>query len=263
MQVSMPVMFLAPSESHVTFKGGTCVPFSPSIDYVTQVLLPYLERFGLHAHVRVARRGYYPRGGGVVDVVTAPHGHIRPLHLIERGGITAVHVESFLAGSIPAHVAQRMNKAAEQILRNSLPNNVAIRTTVRQDNAAESTGDATGILIIAETEAGCRLGSSALGERGVPAETVAAKAADALLLDLATGACVDSHMQDQLIVYMALASGPSALRTGPLTLHTETSIAVAQLLTKAKFSVDAVEGVSDAFIISCEGIGYTNSPTAS
>ena len=40
------------------------------------------------------------------------------------------------------------------------------------------------------------------------------------------------HSSFQLILFMALASGKSSIRTGPLSLHTETAIYIAQLLTQ-------------------------------
>ena len=44
-----------------------------------------------------------------------------------------------------------------------------------------------------------------LGERGVPAETIGQRAAAELLGVLASGACTDGRLQDQLISVMALA----------------------------------------------------------
>lgn len=43
--------------------------------------------------------------------------------------------------------------------------------------------------------------------------------------------------QDQLIIFMALASGTSTILTGEPTLHTRTAIAVAEQLTGARFQV--------------------------
>jgi RNA 3'-terminal phosphate cyclase (ATP) len=40
-----------------------------------------------------------------------------------------------------------------------------------------------------------------------------------------------------MIIFMALAAGESVLRCGPLTLHTESAIHVAQQLTGAQFTV--------------------------
>jgi RNA 3'-terminal phosphate cyclase (ATP) len=46
-----------------------------------------------------------------------------------------------------------------------------------------------------------------LVEKGVRAEDIGRIAAESLLEALATGGCVDEWMQDQLIVFMAMASG--------------------------------------------------------
>lgn len=65
-----------------------------------------------------------------------------------------------------------------------------------------------------------------------------------------------SITQDQLIVFMALASGRSRVRTiKPLTLHTTTAIHIAQLMTQAKFDVTEEESTC---IIQCDGIGLQN-----
>ena len=64
-------------------------------------------------------------------------------------------------------------------------------------------------------------------------------------------------MQDQLIIFMALAKGTSRIRTGPLTLHTQTAIHYTQLLTGAKFNVHS-DSSDKNFIIECEGLSFSN-----
>jgi len=39
----------------------------------------------------------------------------------------------------------------------------------------------------------------------------------------------------QLVILMALAKGKSAIRTGPVTLHTQTAIHIVELLTQVLF----------------------------
>ncbi|CAF4406610.1 unnamed protein product, partial [Adineta steineri] len=84
----------------------------------------------------------------------------------------------------------------------------------------------------AETTTGCILAASSLGKRGVPAHEVSTQATEDLLYDLSYQACVDQHLQDQLIILMTLAKGHSKIRCGPLTDHTKTAMYVAELLTK-------------------------------
>merc|ERR1711971_356410 len=60
-----------------------------------------------------------------------------------------------------------------------------------------------------------------------------------------------------LILYMALAAGESLVKTGPLTLHCETAIHIAEKLTNAKFTVSD-DPHSSGWIIKCQGIGLIN-----
>ena len=50
------------------------------------------------------------------------------------------------------------------------------------------------------------------------------------------------YLQDQHILFMALADGESKVRTDYLTLHTQSSIQVAEMMSGAKFKVVKVGG---------------------
>lgn len=61
-----------------------------------------------------------------------------------------------------------------------------------------------------------------------------------------------------MIIFMALAKGQSRILTGPLTLHTQTAIYIANELTQATFDVIPIKRDNEVVknIIQCEGIGY-------
>lgn len=100
------------------------------------------------------------------------------------------------------------------------------------------------------------MGASALGSRNEKPFESGKKAANELIKCMNSGSCVDPNVQDQLIIFMALAKGVSRMRcTLPLTMHTKTAIYIAELLTEAKFTV--IEENSTA-IIECAGIAYEN-----
>jgi RNA 3'-terminal phosphate cyclase (ATP) len=49
--------------------GGTDADLAPSASYLQEVLAPLLrERLGVQAAVEVAKRGFYPQGGGVLQL---------------------------------------------------------------------------------------------------------------------------------------------------------------------------------------------------
>ena len=59
------------------------------------------------------------------------------------------------------------------------------------------------------------------------------------------------RMQDQLIVFMALACGTSRMLCRTPSLHTRTAVAVAQQLTGARFDVEVHP--DNLFLITCSG----------
>jgi RNA 3'-terminal phosphate cyclase (ATP) len=74
---------------------------------------------------------------------------------------------------------------------------------------------------------------------------------------LLSKAAVDDHLMDQLVIFMALAEGRSEIVGREPTLHTRTAIAVAEILTTAKFEIQKLnEGNSGLWSISCcQGAG--------
>lgn len=83
--------------------------------------------------------------------------------------------------------------------------------------------------------------------------------------EIITAAATDRWLQDQLVVFMALAAGTSRIATcSPLTEHTRSAIAVAEALTPARFRVvelasggggENEQGGGGACLIECEGAG--------
>ena len=63
-------------------------------------------------------------------------------------------------------------------------------------------------------------------------------------------------MQDQIIIFMALAAGQSSVLCGELTLHTRTAIAVAEQLTAAKFTICRPQAAVGPWRVTCQGAGY-------
>ncbi len=123
---------------------------------------------------------------------------------------------------------------------------------------APATGNSCGVLVVAETETGCLLSGSARVERNVPFQEVGVRAAEELAAALHHGGCVDEYLQDQLVIFAALAEGTSRILAGPLSLHTETAIHVATQLTGAVFQVERRD--DGTVLVSCQGIGARRAP---
>jgi RNA 3'-terminal phosphate cyclase (ATP) len=126
----------------------------------------------------------------------------------------------------------RVNEAALKILKQRFREpDVKYEVEFVQETPQSAVGNGCGITIVAETSTSCFFGGSALLEQGKSGDDVGTEAARKLISDFDDGGCVDEFSQDQVIIFMALAKGRSRIRSGPLSLHTQTSIHFSSLMT--------------------------------
>ena len=235
LQALLPVLLCARTASRVVVSGGTDVRQAPTWDYFREVLLGLLLRMDLGVRSSVVRRGYYPRGGGEVVVEVEP-GRPSPLLLPPSPGSWNVSGEAHVA-HLPLEIAQRMREAARAVLPG--PANVDAR--VLRADAAVGTGGA--ITLWAQAESGLA-GASRVAERGVRAETLGAAAAAELAADMASGAQLDLHAADQILVYTALATGPSRFAVREVSSHARTAMWLIAQFLPVRFTLEPRNGLT-------------------
>lgn len=258
-QVSLPFALLGRnSASLLTLKGGTNADFAPQVEYYNDVFLPTLKKFGASVKCDVARKGYFPKGGGQVTLQVSPAKELSPVNLTDFGDVTRVTVQASVAGVLNVKLAQEMAGAAKDVLVDFFGRQSTVRIVVDAFKERDAVGNGNSISVVAETSSGCFLGSGRIGSRGKSGLDLGREAAKDIVEAIKLRACADLYLQDQLIIFMALASGVSRIRSGPLTLHTETAIHVAELLTGAKFKVEQSQDEPGVHFIECQGISFTN-----
>lgn len=253
LQISLPCFCFADKPSTLVLKGGTDAEMAPPIDYYMKIFHPLVSKFGVQFECTLVRRGFYPQGRGEVKTVVHPVTGFQPVSMVEFGSLKRIHGTALVAGNLPVKVAEKMASSAVNHIKNTL--GISATIDAYKEDRQKAFGTGCSIIIIAETSTGCLLGGCAVGKKGKPAEEVGYEAANMLCEDLLTKPCVDRYMQDQLIIFMALASGTSKIKVGDITMHTKTAIYIAETITKAKFTVEK-EG--NCNLITCTGIGFTN-----
>ncbi|KAI0085422.1 RNA 3'-terminal phosphate cyclase domain-containing protein [Irpex rosettiformis] len=262
-QAALPCLSFSqePGPSKLFLVGRTNGRRETQIDYTKHVLFPFLHRrFGLDHKLDIVRRGYPEQGGGIVNVdVAHTPGPLPSVNLLERGAVTSIKGRAYVYGE-DAQLADRIRSAATSTLIMADVNPEIIDITPVLERAPANTPDAhkaSGLVLWAETRNGCVLGSSSQGIHPPDPRIIGRNAAKVLLRNMGHEGCVDEYLQDQMIVFLALAKGTSCIRTGPLTDDTRAAIAIAEQLTGAKFQVMADGSNPSSLMISCEGIGYT------
>jgi RNA 3'-terminal phosphate cyclase (ATP) len=204
--------------SRVILVGGTHVPWSPSFHYLSEVLLPTLQWMGVSAKAAIEKWGFYPKGGGKIQLKIDPVHELRPISLVDRGSLKKIHGISAIS-NLPKHVAERQKEQALKKIQRELKIDAEITTSYD----IPSNGPGSFLFLLAEYEKTLAAFSS-LGERGKPAEKVADEAVDSLKDFIESDSCIDPYLADQLVHFMALAKGNSSFTTTQMTEHLLTNL---------------------------------------
>lgn len=247
----LPAIF-ADKKVRLRIKGGTSGKWAMPVDYFSNVFVPHLRKFCRKIDVKLLKRGYYPKGGGEVDIEIRPRWSVADfkeffiemkkqgpwIDAVEQGKLLQIkgisHSSKLLEN---AEVAERQAKSARVLLgKYNCP--VQIRTEYCDTRSAGS-----GITLWAVFSKGEEvdfttpiiLGSDALGERGKRAEVVGREAAENLIKEIESGAGVDSHLADNLAPFLIFGG---RLKTSSITKHCRTNIWVCEQFLGKMFKVD-------------------------
>ncbi|MBU0532595.1 RNA 3'-phosphate cyclase [Candidatus Micrarchaeota archaeon] len=213
-QTIIPILLFASKKSELRIIGGTHVMKSPGYDYFEKVLIPAVSRFGVDVETQMIKPGYYPKGGGIIDVKINPS---EPKGCTDWYSEEIIHALIRISG-LPTSIAIREKKIFVQ--------NEIEKIFIRENDAL-SVGNAV------TAWKGLR-GSYVLGEKGKRAEIVAQEALDELNIDCD----VDMHLADQLLIYAALAKGETKYTTDKITEHLKTNSYIISQFLDRKITID-------------------------
>jgi len=218
LQTVLPALLIASGPSTLTLEGGTHNPMAPPFEFLDRCFMPLIRRMGPSVELELGRPGFYPAGGGRFHAKIQPVKRLSRLDLPERGAIQARQAR-VLVSKLPEHVAQRELAVIREQLK-LRPEECGVDMV----SHALGPGNAVVLAIEAEHVTGVFTG---FGERGRPAEEVAASAVAAAKAWLEANVPVDEHLADQLLIPMAMAGGGSFRTTKP-SLHTTTNAEIIQ-----------------------------------
>ncbi|MCK4715070.1 MAG: RNA 3'-terminal phosphate cyclase [Candidatus Aenigmarchaeota archaeon] len=216
-----------PLEFEVT--GGTDVSWSPSVTYFREVFCHFIKRMGVDTEAEIKSYGFYPKGGGRVLLRVHP-GNLRSMNLTDRTRFVRYDILSVASESLrKAGVAERQSESAVKILGRKS------ECELREYVSSESPGSAIHTHAHFENTI---LGTTVLGEQGVPAENVGEECAGMLKKQVESGACFDRWMGDQILPYMALAPGKSSISVAEITNHARTSMWLIEQFLPVRFETE-------------------------
>ena len=237
---SLVIPSLFSSGVRMQIKGGTDVKWSSQVDYFSEVFLPHIRRYSEKAVFTLKKRGYYPKGGGEIELYVKK-GQIKgTLDLTENGKLMQIKGISHASSDLSKQeVAERQAASASSILRSSgIP--LFVRTEYQETLSTGSGITLWAIFSKREDDLDIVnpiiLGSDVLGEKGRKAEDIGKEAGERLLGLLNSGMPADPFLADQLIPFIALFGG--AIRASEITMHTRANIYVCEQFLGKIFEVD-------------------------
>lgn len=238
LQTIWPALLMADSPSRLVLGGGTHNPMAPPFHFLERSYAPLMRKLGANAELSLRRLGFYPAGGGEIEVSIWPaRDKLQPFDLMERGLKLEGYAECF-APALPRTVAQRelehlgtaLGWTEDQlriavVRQNEGPGN-ALLATLNYENLSEV--------------------FTQFGEKGISAEKVARDLVREVRAYQQGKAALGPHLADQWALPLALAvharqSGARYTCT-ELTAHAKTNFEVIERFLPLTFTTSALEG---------------------
>lgn len=227
LQILIPAISISKKRLKMTITGGTDVLWSPTSDYTKFVLREAYARLGINFSIDVKKRGYYPRGGGIVDVEVFPCEKTIPVSLLKRS-TKSVKLHCTYSGMSSGLIEQELDEARNILTSSGLDCDYQINEEPAQEK---------GCSFLAYThDENCVIGSDAINGKDMNkiGQFVAKR-----FLESNLG--VDQFLSDMLVIPMCLTDGESVFRVNQITKHLETNLFVTTEILNCKYGIGKIE----------------------
>lgn len=239
LQVLIPVAAICQKKLNLTITGGTDTLWSPTIDYTQYVLKEAYSRMGIKFSINLIKRGYYPKGGGKINLEVLPS-NVKSISLLQR---KTKQVKLFCSFSnLPFELIERNVKNIEKKL---IVKGFVVQTQINEENTIDS---GSSVLIFSIDE-----------ESIIGIDSIFDKRTEKFSLDLEdfteNNLGVDQRLADMIVLPASLTNELTVYRVKNISKHLETNLYVTSKITGCKYGVGKL---SDGFEIRIEGISNTS-----
>jgi len=240
LQVLIPVVAISQKKLNLTIKGGTDVLWSPSIDYTQYVLKDAYSRMGIKFSIELSKRGYYPKGGGEINLQVYPS-HVKSISFLERKTNYVKLICTF--SKLPI---EKIKNQIEEIKKKLTKENFIVKTEIKNQKAIDSGAS----LLIYSIDEHSIIGVDALFDKKTQRFDLDF---DKFIKNLQG---VDENLADMLVVPASFGQKKTTFQVRKITKHLETNLFVTSKITGCKYGIGKlingfeviIEGISDSSI---------------
>jgi RNA 3'-terminal phosphate cyclase (ATP) len=234
--IALPLAFSG-GRSLINLTGGSHVPGAPCFEFLRDVWAPWLWKMRMTVELTIEKTGFYPQGGGAVSAQIHPQDHVQAIRTVDRHRPTRINVLSLQTSDLAPGKERRQTEALLYQIRRK-PKLVGELVDIERGDGryeyVRSTG--TVLCVVSSSDQG-PAGFQQLGARDKSAEGVGERAAKVLIDFLESGAAVDPHTADQILLPLSLAERESEFTTPRITAHIETQMHVIKQFLDVEFLV--------------------------
>jgi len=238
-QVLIPAVAICKKSLKIRITGGTNVLWSPTIDYTQIILKELYARMGIKFLIKMVKRGYYSKGGGIIDLEVFPSERIYPINLNSRH---TKNIKLFCSFSkIPLDLINRQIKDIQEKL---LANGFKIQSQLKEETSLDSGSS----ILISSIDRDSIIGVDSLFNKKT-------KKFD-INLDkfIQNNSSVDENLADMLVLPACLADGLTVFQVKKISTHLETNLYISSKITGCRYGIGKL---IDGFEVRIEGISYS------
>jgi RNA 3'-terminal phosphate cyclase (ATP) len=229
LQAIIPAVALAGKKLELSISGGTDVPWSPTSNYTKFVLAEAYSRLGIKFELNIKRRGYYPKGGGQVDITVFPCYQLTPIHLSKRTSMDAKVLCSF-SGMSQNEIANHVNLAKTTLEQKGF--------STQLQSTEEPALNAGASFLVYNHDSDSVNGADELYD--LQNKSNFTKTATAAFATSNFG--VDANLSDMLVTPLGLSKEMSIFTVPQISKHLETNLYITSKITGCKYGVGKVNG---------------------
>ena len=227
LQAIIPTVALSGKKLELSIVGGTDVPWSPTTNYTKFVLNEAYSRLGIKFDLDVKKRGYYPKGGGQIDVTVYPCKKILSVYLTKRSSNNANIICSF-SGIDKDEITNHVNSAKDRLEKNGFSTHIKL-----SEDAALNPGAS---FLVHDSDSNSINGADELYNFTNRFDFT--KKATNSFTKLSMG--VDSNLADMIVTPLSLSKELSIFTVNEISKHLQTNLHITSEITGCKSGISKI-----------------------
>lgn len=223
LQTLIPACLREENTTTITVQGGTDTLWCPPSVHFQYIFLEALKRIGIMCSLEIKRYGFYPKGGGEMQITIFPSDGFHKIDFTERGSLERLQIYGLASEALQQRrVVERMVQEFQSVL----PESQAVIKYVKTLSS--------GCLLHSVVQfQNYTVGEGLLGDVRLRAEQVG-KTVALKTKQLLEQKGVDIHLGDQLLIYLGIA-GRGQVAVPEITEHMRTNVEIIEQFLPVRF----------------------------